>query len=571
MRLFPVLAYLLLMPFAALAEGYLSPRDAGAPRWLGMNLTELRDYQPQRPFIDVMTTARSWIGHRHDQWGGFETDDLVRLGALDDHGWPRFVPEGASALASLMLVDLAEDAGGIAGNYRVTWSGQADVKVTGRVGGTRRRGPNELWFSTSPGPGLVELQVSNIDRDDPIRDIAVVHQDHLAAHDAGKIFNPDWVARVDGMAVFRFMEWMNTNDTRISEWSERPHPDDATYTPRGVPLEVMIQLANETGTEPWFNIPHLAGDDYIARMAAMIRDRLDPGLRAWIEFSNETWNWSFPQATHAREQAQARWGDGNRWQEWNAMRAAQMVQIFDRVFDGQRDRLVRVLATQTGWHGLEETLLAPSWQAESSDNPPPPTLFDAYAITGYFSGLLGSDEKLEMTRGWLNDARAQAAQEGRARGLSGNALDSFTRDRAHDILRPRLIDELRDGGISGDRRNTVASFLDTDLPYHRGVAERWGLDLVAYEAGTHLVGIGANRDDAALTALFVDVNYSQGMADLYTMLLRGWVKGGGGLLAHFTDIRAPGAWGSFGALRHLTDQNPRWDALVGFDPAEIVQ
>ena len=38
------------------------------------------------------------------------------------------------------------------------------------------------------------------------------------------------------------------------------------------------------------------------------------------------------------------------------MRAAQMVQIFDREFAGQRDRLVRVLATQTGWHGLEEQL-----------------------------------------------------------------------------------------------------------------------------------------------------------------------------------------------------------------------
>lgn len=568
MRVLAVLIALWL-PMAALADGYLSPRDAGAPRWLGMNLTELRDYQPQRPFIDVMKNARPWIAHRNGQWGGYEEADLRAMGAIGPHGWPRFVPEDASALASLMLVDLHPDVGGVAGNYRVTWSGRADVQITGRVGGTRRRGPNEIWFSTDPGPGLVELKVSNIDADDPIRDIAVVYQPHIAAHDAGEIFNPDWLARVEGMAVFRFMEWQDTNRTTLSDWADRPVPQDYTYTRNSVPLEVMIRLANETGTEPWFNIPHLATDDYIAQMAQMIRDRLDPGLRAWIEFSNETWNWSFPQANHAREQAQARWGDGDRWQEWNAMRAAQMVQIFDRVFDGQQGRLVRVLATQTGWHGLENQLLAPSWQAEDPANPAPPTLFDAYAITGYFSALLGNDEKVEMTRGWLRDATALAEEEGRAQGLDGAALTEFTRARAHDILRPRMIAELRDGAISGDRRNTVASFLDSDLPYHRDVADRWGLDLVAYEGGTHLVGVGPHMEYADLTALFMDVNYSQGMADLYTMLLEGWVAGGGGLFAHFTDIRAPGRWGSFGALRHLDDHNPRWDALVGFDPAQV--
>lgn len=560
---------LALWPTATLAEGFLSPRDAGAPRWLGMNLTELRDYQPQRPFIDVMKNARAWIGHRSGGWGGFEEADLIALGALSDHGWPLFVPDGASALASLFLVDLPADAGGIAGNYRVTWQGEADVAITGRIGGTRRRGLQEVWFSTEPGPGLVELQVSNINPDDPIRDIQVVHQRHIPQHEAGAVFNPDWLARMEGMALFRFMEWANTNYTTLSDWSDRPLPADYTYTTHGVPLEVMIRLANETGTEPWFTIPHLADDTFIANMASLIRDQLDPELRAWIEFSNETWNWSFPQANHARAQAEARWGDGNRWQEWNAMRAAQMVQIFDRVFDGQRDRLVRVLATQTGWLGLEAQLEAPSWQAEDSANPAPPSLFDAYAIAGYFSGLLGNDEKVAMTRDWLRAARVQAETEGRADGLSGDRLADFTRDRAHDILRPILLGELRDGRHSGDRRNSVAEFLDTYLPYHKNVADRWGLDLVAYEGGTHLVGVGQHMDDPDLNALFIDVNYSDGMGALYTTLLDGWVKGGGGMFAHFSDIRAAGRWGSFGALRHLTDQNPRWDALVGFNPQQV--
>ena len=79
---------------------------------------------------------------------------------------------------------------------------------------------------------------------------------------------------------------------------------------RGVPLEVMIRLANDTGTEPWFTIPHLADDGLIVRMAETIRDQLDPGLRAWIEFSNETWNWSFSAGQpcpHAGASALGQW------------------------------------------------------------------------------------------------------------------------------------------------------------------------------------------------------------------------------------------------------------------------
>ena len=119
------------------------------------------------------------------------------------------------------------------------------------------------------------------------------------------------------------------------------------------------------------------------------------------------------------------------------------------------------------------------------------------------------------------------------------------------MLRPRLIAELRDGA------SAATGATPWRVSWNRpalspGCGRRWGLDLVAYEAGTHLVGVAAHLDDADLTALFVDVNYSQGMGDLYTMCCEGWVRGGGGLFAHFSDIRAPGRWGSFGALRHLT-------------------
>jgi hypothetical protein len=565
-----ICAFVLALAVPATAQqNLMSPRDAGVAPWLGMNLTELRDFQPQRPFIDVMKQARDWTGHVHGQWGGWGEAELRAAGALDENGWPLFVPTELSSISALILVDLKEDAGGVAGTYRVTYEGDGDLVIEGRVGGVRRRGPRELWFSYTPGEGLVQLIIRRTDPANPIRNIQVVHESHLEAHAAGQVFNPDWLARMEGMKLFRFMDWTNTNYTKITTWDDRPKLDDYTWTHNGVPLEMMIRLANETGTEPWLIIPHLADDDYIERAATMIRDTLRPDLRAWIEYSNETWNWSFPQSHDLRARAEERWGNGDLWQEYYAMRATQIVQIFNRVFAGQEDRLVRVLTSQTGWLGLEEQILAPHWRAEDPANPSPPDMFDVWAITGYFSALIGHPEKAPLTRRWLDEARAAADTKGRAQGLSGAALESFIKEDSHATLIPILIEELRDGRHSGQGVDTVLDNINRIIPYHKQVADNWGLELVAYEGGTHLVGVGEFMSDPELADLFIATNYSEGMAALYTEMLTGWVRNGGGLFAHFCDVRVPLVWGSFGALRHLTDHNPRWDALVSFDPTKV--
>ncbi|NJN99194.1 MAG: hypothetical protein HC875_36435, partial [Anaerolineales bacterium] len=67
----------------------------------------------------------------------------------------------------------------------------------------------------------------------------------------------------------------------------------------------LIRLANDTGAEPWFTLPHQADDDYVRRFAQMVHADLRADLRAWMEYSNEVWNFSFQQAHWAEEQARA--------------------------------------------------------------------------------------------------------------------------------------------------------------------------------------------------------------------------------------------------------------------------
>lgn len=103
------------------------------------------------------------------------------------------------------------------------------------------------------------------------------------------------------------------------------------------------------------------------------------------------------------------------------------------------------------------------------------------------------------------------------------------------------------------------------FPYHGSVARRAGLDLVIYEGGTHVAGHGGQVNDERLTGFFTAYNYTPEMAKLYELLLTGWVEAEGTLFNAFVDVAPATQWGSWGALRHLDDANPRWDMLMAFN------
>lgn len=538
---------------------------AGPAADLALGLSGVVDWSVQQPFIDVMKTARVWVGHRPGEWGGVEYPELVARGLVDERGWPTRIPRELRAIGTILLTDMPEDAYSLAGRYSLTFEGSGIVEVAGRARNTRY-GPNSLTFDYTPGPGGVIVNVTRIDPADPVRGIEVMKQDYRPLHAAGEIFNPAWTQRIDGFGAFRFMDWMQTNDSTQSGWDRRPLPEDATWTRAGVPAEIMLRLANALGADPWFNMPHLASDDYMRRFAALVRDGLDPGLTAYVEYSNEVWNWQFAQARWAEARAIERWGREHAGVQYSAMRAARMADIWREVLG--TGRLVAVIATQTGWLGREADILeAPHWQAEDPANRAPAAHFDAYAVAGYFSGLIGHEEKADMVRGWLADSADMAAAEADRHGLEGAAREAWLGAHRFDHAVELAARELRDGSVSGDDRDTLAALFGTILPYHRAVADRYGLDLVMYEGGTHVVGIGPVTEDDALTEFFTHLNYTSEMGDLYRQLLAGWTAAGGTLFNVFADVYPPNRWGSWGALRHLDDDNPRWRALTAPPPA----
>ncbi|MCF6432115.1 hypothetical protein [Leisingera sp. MMG026] len=533
---------------------------------VAINLAAIADWSTQAPFLDHFKTARPWIGHLPKRWGGADHQDLLAAGYLDPEGWPTAIPPELTSIGTVILTDLPAQAVSLTGRYVLRFDGQGIVEVAGRAENVRY-GKGEVRFDYAPGPGPVEIRIQRTGRrggsgDDYVRNIRVVKEEHLEAYEQGELFNPLWLDRLDGFAALRFMDWMAANDSEQTGWEDRPRVPEYTWALKGVPAEIMLALANTLGADPWFTMPHMADDTYVRQFARTAERGLDEDLRAYVEYSNEVWNWQFQQAAWADAQAQARWGGDGLWMQFYGGRAAEIAQIWTQIFGADSKRLVRVISSQTGWLGLEEQVLtAPLWKAEQAGRQAPAAYFDAYAVTGYFGGILGIPERAGHVRAWIADSREQARAVAAERGLSGPAASTFAKEHQYDAASAQAGAELRDGLISGDGTDTLTDLLGRVLPYHAQVAQKHGLELIMYEGGSHVVGIGPLVEDETLTGFFTHFNYTPEMGRLYQELLTGWSTLGGGLFTAYADVGVPGKWGSWGALRVLSDENPRWNAL----------
>lgn len=514
---------------------------------LGTNLAAVADWSTQLPFLDGFKSARAWMtqcdASEPGCSGGWDTPERDLLD-LDERGWvkslpaPEDPPEYTRA-GTLLFREIEGRYPG--GQYVVLYQGEGEI----RYGFDAQKDeaasrPGRDIINVTPSDSGILLQITATDPNQTgnyIRDIHVVPIEFEDTFQT-EIFNPVFLERLQGFRAIRFMDWMKTNDSEQKDWAGRPQVDDATYaTEKGVPLEVMIALVNRLGVTPWFNMPHQSTDEYMAQFANTVKTCLNPNLKAYVELSNEVWNWQFKQAHYALEQGKGRWGQdkGDAFMQWYGMRAAQMSDIWKQVFADQPDRVISVMATQTAWQGLENAALdCPLW-VEEGNAPCYQHGFDTYAITGYFSGKLSDGQHSSIIESWLSDP-------------DGGFDKAIRQIRQGDLI---------SGGDFDDTLPGVRNWLQ----YHRQVAQERGLRLIAYEGGQHLVSSGNEK----LTDFFIALNRHPEMYNLYSELLQNWQDAGGTLFMHFSDVGKPSKWGSWGALEAVDQpSSPKYDALMNF-------
>ncbi|HEV7478610.1 MAG TPA: hypothetical protein VGO02_12830 [Burkholderiales bacterium] len=495
---------------------------------IGTNLEALSYWSPQVPFVDVMKSSSEWLSGDAKDWGGGPPLDL------DANGWVRSLRPGQMA-RKLMLREFGDRYPG--GRYLVRYKGEGNLRL-GFAAKVVSQRTGEMLIEVTPGDAGVYLWIDATTPANYLREIEILMPGGIcegdpfrharSAHDCGTrrfisfaqdrsiIFYPVFAERLRGYSVLRFMDWMRTNSSPVATWPQRTPVTYHTWaTDTGAPMEVMIALANLVGAHPWFTLPHQSDEAYARSFAQLAKEKLDPALGVYVEHSNEVWNSQFAQYGYLTNRAKA--GGASLFQ-YHALRTRTLAAVFKAELGAER--VVSVLGGQAANPGVATSgldYLKGRFGAASLG-------IDAVAIAPYFG------------------VTPMPAQAGRFTTMS---LDAFI-----DYVRTNVF--LQE---SAHMRN------------HRTVAGKYGLRLLAYEGGQHMVGVAGAEGNAALNTLFDNFNRDARIKQLYLDYLALWKREGGELFVHFNDVSRYTKSGRWGALEYVAQprsESPKFDALQTF-------
>ena len=260
---------------------------------LGINLASVTYWSAEIVFVDLFKHSQTWKsqapGKGYDQGGPLD---------LTEDGWLRSL-RGDGHFADSIILSRPE-LGYPAGVYTCLYEGKGKILFAYRTKVVEET-PGRIRVQVNSEQDLLSLRVTETDPANPIRNIRVILPGFEDTYEE-QPFHPEFLKRWEKFKVLRFMDLQRTNNSEQTSWSDRPTTQWQTQgNEAGVALEYLIQLANTLDADPWFCMPHLATDDYIRSFAQMVKAGLEPGLKLYIEYSNECWNGMFAQARYCRD------------------------------------------------------------------------------------------------------------------------------------------------------------------------------------------------------------------------------------------------------------------------------
>ncbi|RYX83260.1 hypothetical protein EON83_15450 [bacterium] len=532
MNLKSALLFVSLLPvLGSCASAQTPPKDAAVPvanqpapaqSRMGMNLAGPADWNTELPFNDVFHFSRYWISQRRGEgWG-----KGPKL-SLDEHGWVKALEPNCFA-ETPMLTDMRGQFPH--GQYVCLYEGKGEVKIN-NASKIVSSAPGRIVFEPQAESGIF-LQILSTEPTDYIRNIRVLMPGTEKTVQDNP-FNPVFLERWKGVNTLRFMDWMQTNGSQVKEWNERPKTDDATWSHKGIPLEIMIDLCNKQKQNGWFCLPVRASDDYVLQFATMLKARLKPSLKAYIEYSNEVWNGGFEQCHYVGEQGMALKLGEKPWEagwHYTGRRSKEIFAVVDRAFGGREaasKRIVRVIATQGANAYVSEQILGFEDTGKNAD---------ALAVAPYF--------------GLMSPSRAADPNS----KVPAETVATWTTTQVLDYLENVSIPET----IKWNKEQ-------------KAIADKYGLKLIAYEGGQHAVGTAGGENNEDLTKLFLAANRDERMGQLYTKYLDTWRDCGGDVFCNFSSVSGWSKWGSWGLLENQNDDTAKYRAVMNWNAANTLK
>jgi hypothetical protein len=546
--------------------------NQGSP--LGVNLEYNTYWAPDWIFVDVFHTAQRWLP-QVDDWPNsiWDTGEYDQLD-LDANGWVRSLPAPDSPLVYRIVgtIMLNGEDQYPAGQYVVLYDGEGTIEYdSDATKNETLSAPGRDVVDVTPLGGGIHLKITETDPNQTgeyIRNIRVITPGGSCSNErtrycedssscvgsgicqpfeqtyATELFHPYFLRTIERFKVVRFMNWLDAWYSTVENWNDRPQVSDYSWsdTAGGVPIEVAVELSNKLDVDPWINVVARATDDYIREQAILVRDSLKPNLEVYLEYTNEAWNTSAGQGDWIEAQGEAKWPASSeppltKRINWYGKRSAEMCTIWKTEWGIESDRVICVMGAHgrtlwTATTALDCSLWA---QAPCSSHG-----IDAVGMAPYFGGYLGSSDNETTVESWTNEP-----------------------DGGLDLL----FDELTNGGRipGGPSGGALQEAIDAMQVYRDEIVVSRGFDVVAYEGGQHLVGVGQASNNTAITGLFVAANRTARMGIIYGQYLDAWRDKGFTVLTHYSSVTHYSKWGSWGLKEHLFQTNsPKYQEVKGF-------
>lgn len=515
---------------------------------LGVNLEGLADWARIQPFVDLMKTSRPW-GTVDAPWDS--------KAAVDELGWPT---GDAAVMVNVRTFEPGDERKAYRyltrGVYRLKFTGRASVSTTS-VNVTVRNYKYDPRTNRSTAEVVVgaradALMLAFRNTRGGVKNVSL----RRPGYTARETFTNEFKQALQPFGVLRMMDFLHTNYNPVRTWAERTTPASATQASnKGGAFEYAIQIANELDKDIWINIPGGANDAYVRSLAQLIRRDLAPGRVVYVEYSNELWNFIFPQSTENMKAAVREAIAGDRtltngklctkemfdsgtvddcnqyWAGYNRVgkRAVRISEIFSEVMGAaaMNNRVRVVYATQFASPGIAELVLK---NIATYRGQPSASLYGiATAPYFYLSEQLAASASASKDQ-ILNSLQSSLRTENEPLFAAG------IRENGNFVRKPYR------GGT-----NTGAS--------HKALADYYGLKSLAYEGGPDL------RQNSANPANKIAANRDARMGALVESEISQWIGCGNDLFMHFSLSSSWDQYGYWGLTNDPTElDSPKYAA-----------
>jgi len=293
---------------------------------VGLGTWYMNDWDAADEFVDLAMQARPWVSYTASGTG----DPSF---TLDANGWP--MGDADTVLQTFLISGQTTPMSNFEGTYKLVFTGKADVSsqwFTGSVANYAYNASTNTSTAdvivTGNGDNYINLIFTNTQRTAASATNTGFTNLHLYRPgyptDGSAIFTTPFLNAMGKVTTIRMMDWTQTNNNYVVNWADRTTPSYATQQTNtnswtgpsgavysgisGVALEYQIMLCNTIKADCYFNIPVVASDDFVTKMAETIAfgsdgtnpytstqanpvyPPLNPQLRVYLEYANEVWN-----------------------------------------------------------------------------------------------------------------------------------------------------------------------------------------------------------------------------------------------------------------------------------------